>query len=103
MQVVGRFELNHRCLNLEEGHQALDLLRLIRQHAIDAFEAAYGTQPRATETQFPPTHSTAYLQWISPTATGRDAGASGGSVAGLNATMLVLKAYLMFKQTEAQV
>lgn len=118
-------------INFEEGHQALDLLRLlsacqvdghalrlcfqtpagqpahqqrlIRQHAIDAFEAAYGIQPRTTETQFSPTRSTAYLQWDSPTATGRDAGASGGSVAGLNATMLVLKAYLMFKQTEAQV
>lgn len=116
-------------ISLEDGHQALDLLRLLsacgvdghalrlrfqnpadqsdgqrrlmRQLAIDAFEAAYGVQPRTTQMQFSPTRPAVYLQWDSPTAPGREAGAAGGSVAGLNACMLALKAFLIFKQLEA--
>lgn len=115
-------------ISLEDGHQALDLLRLLsacgvdghalrlcfqnpadqsdgqrrlmRQIAIDAYEAAYGIRPRTSEMQFSPTRPAAYLQWDSPTAPGREAGAAGGSVAGLNASMLALKAFLIFKQLE---
>ncbi len=117
-------------ISLENEYQALDLLRLLsacgvdghalrlcfqnpagqsdgqrrlmRQLAIDTFEAAYGIQPRKTEMQFSPTRPAAYLQWDSPTMPGREAGASGGSVAGLNAGMLALKAFLIFKKLEAQ-
>lgn len=115
-------------ISLEDGHQALDLLRLLsacgvdghalrlcfqnpadqsdgqrrlmRQIAIDAYEAAYGIRPRTSEMQFSPTRPAVYLQWDSPTARGREPGASGGSVAGLNASMLALKAFLIFKQLE---
>lgn len=120
-----------RCLrgvhiSIEDGHQALDLLRLLRacgvdgralrlcfqspagqidgeqrlmrQLAADAFEAAYGIQPRSKDMPYSGARPAAYLQWDSSTAPGQEAGASGGSVAGLNAAMLVLKAYLMFKK-----
>lgn len=131
-EAITSWERCHRGvhISLEEGHQALDLLRLLsasgvdghslrlcfqnpadqsdgqrrlmRQLAIDTFEAAYGIQPRKTEMQFSPTRPAAYLQWDSLMAPGREAGASGGSIAGLNASMVALKAFLIFKQLEAQ-
>jgi integrase len=113
-------------ISIEDGHQALDLLRLLRacgvdgralrlcfqspagqidgeqrlmrQLAADAFEAAYGIQPRSKDMPYSGARPAAYLQWDSSTAPGQEAGASGGSVAGLNAAMLVLKAHLMFKR-----
>lgn len=129
-EAISSWEQCHRGvhISLEDGHQALDLLRLLsacgvdglalrlcfqnpadqsdgqrrlmRQIAIDAYEAAYGIRPRTSEMQFSPTRPAAYLQWDSPTAPGREAGAAGGSVAGLNASMLALKAFLIFKQLE---
>lgn len=131
-EAITSWERCHRgvYISLEEGHQALDLLRLLsasgvdghslrlcfqnpadqsdgqrrlmRLDAIDTFEAAYGIQPRKTEMQFSPTRPAAYLQWDSPMAPGREAGASGGSIAGLNASMVALKAFLIFTQLEAQ-
>ncbi len=130
-EAIKSWEQCHRGvhISLVDGYQGMDLLRLLsasgvdghalrlcfqypadqsdgerrlmRQLAIDTFEAAYGIQPRKTEMQFSPTRPAAYLQWDSPTAPGREAGASGGSVAGLNASMFALKAFLIFKQLEA--
>jgi hypothetical protein len=131
-EAVTSWERCHRgvYISIANGREALDLLRLLsacgvdghalrlcfqnpseqsdgqrrlmRQLAIDAFEAAYGIHPRETEVQFSPTRPAAYLQWDCPAAHGGQAGSSGGSVAGLNASMLALKAFLIYKQLGAQ-
>ena len=85
------------CFQFHESEDRNALL-VNRQQVVDSFEAAFGKQPRACEMTPSRNRPSSYLQWDSSGPQGATTGASGGSVSGLNAIMLCVKAYLLLKQ-----
>lgn len=86
------------CLQSKPGTAEPIQLALQRQEAEDVFIAALGRHPRIEVKTFSPNRPSAYLQWDNPVLPDTHAGASGGSIAGLHAAMLCVKAYLLFKE-----
>lgn len=86
------------CLQSTPGSAESTQLRLLRQDVEDVFVATFGRHPRVEIKTFSRNRPSAYLQWDNPVQPGTLAGASGGSIAGLHAAMLCVKAYLLFKE-----
>lgn len=86
------------CLQSTPGSTESTQLRLLRQEVEDVFIAALGRHPRVEVKTVSRNRPSAYLQWDNPVQPGTLAGASGGSIAGLHAAMLCVKAYLLFKE-----
>lgn len=86
------------CLQSKAGTADQTELRLQRQEVEEVFVAALGRHPRVEVKTVSRNRPSAYLQWDNPVQPGTLSGASSGSIAGLHAAMLCVKAYLLFKE-----